>query len=175
MGLFDGPSAALFRTDASGARVFAPLGRYGRVYAVDDVAAARITLLVRRYYQVSLVAIIGTQIAVGWRWNVFLVAPLSLASYFLLLARELRSLPPASGGYGALPPVNRREMQTRMATAIGAGRLWALLAVGSLFVAGGAWMAIRGDRAGYLVAAFFGLCCAIYAWQLVLLYRSRAL
>jgi uncharacterized membrane protein len=174
MGYFDGYTANLFRSDDQQRRVVVPWGSRGPVYLVPtDVDAARITRVVRVAYQVMIPLVVGSVIVLGWRWMIVLGLAWLVAFYGVIYA-VTRDLPRANVRARDLPKVSRREMQGRMALAIGRRWLVVLLVVSLLSVAAATWaLSVTGPALSlYYVIGYGLLCSGLFAYQIRLASRQ---
>ena len=167
MGYFDGLASSSFKRDKSGNICFYPWGVLGKGYSLPDEATEqRIRGFVRRYYMISLPAIIVLGSVVGWLYA-FVFLPILIVLY-LMKCKSLTS---------DLSVVNEkltiRESYTNSANAHNRTTLWLLLIFSLLFVAGGLFMIIS-DMSGF--DKVVGLSCILFfgACGVALFYMIKA-
>jgi hypothetical protein len=168
MGLGRGIAAASFLHDAEGRTLMRPWGTWGATRLVPPAREDAITDFIDGFFTLMIPLAVVPTLAFGWIGAAALV-PLELAVYYIVLHRLTRDLPVVD----AAPVETRGDLQVALAHGTSPMLRWVNLAVSSLFAAGGVWMALEGERAGWLVAAFFGLCAGVFAWQLRLLRAAR--
>ena len=169
MGFFDGQSAALFRQAPDGRKLFRPFGRRWGTYVVPPERAAHLVVWQRRYlmatFAIILVAVSLWHVQALWGLPV-LVAPL-YAKYW----HFARGLPRTEE---EPLPVNRKELFTTQASAIGTRVLFPVVIGSVLMFAGGVWMSVvQPGLESYLVAGFFGLATVVNGAQLWAARRRR--
>ena len=159
MGYFDGLTSSSFKKDKSGNICFYPWGVFGKGYVLPDEASEmRIRGFVRRYYMISLPAIIVVGSVVGWLYA-FITLPILIAWYLI----KCRSL------IYDFAVVNEkltiRESSANSANAHNRVTLWLLFVFSVLFVAGGLFMLMSGKSGfdkivGLSAVLFFSTCGA---------------
>jgi len=128
---------------------------------------------IRRFHVVMLSATIGTEVTYGWRYAVFLVAPMLFIGFCLLSWRLTRGLQTLPRGGSNLLPVARREALLVRARATGRPVLWTLVCGSALMTSLSVLGASHaGDLRLWLGSAFFAACGGVFAIQLWLTRSS---
>jgi hypothetical protein len=164
MGLFDGITAGLIRRGPDGARFYAPLGKWGQVYAVpDDEAAARIRSEWRALSIALFAFSLGVVFLAGASWKVIVAAPAVLLVTIPFSHWVARQLPKADLKAADLVPVSRAELIREQGQAIGRRTLaiLSLLSLGMTVVAVVAALVVNGGFGQWWPAGFFALCTAV--------------
>jgi hypothetical protein len=170
VGYFKGIAAGSFKTDAEGRSLFFPCGVLARGRVLDDPSKEeRVRKFVTRYNAVGILGSIGVVISGKW---ILLAAflPVMLAWYYF----GVRALV-GDCAYSE-DTLTVRDAYANAAVAHNAFTLWLLLVASVLFVAGGAFMAVRGpalsQRAiGAFAVLFFGAGVAA-SWHMLKVRRS---
>jgi len=82
MGYFDGVTAAYFKTDKKGNKVFYPWGILGgKGYIIPKAREQQFQSTIKKFMQVSLPLAISTNLVFKWYIVIFIVLPVYLAVY----------------------------------------------------------------------------------------------
>ena len=166
MGYFKGLTSSSFKVMPDGRRVFFPWGVLGSGYAVaSEQDYLRLQRQIKGYLIVSLVLIIiAPNLFKGYVGTV-MITGLLLAFYGVWMWHLLPRL--TNSG----ERLTLRESMTTQKQALGPTMLW-LLELGSVAFVGCGILMIVVDPGQWLpalgVVTFFGLCTAVFTWQLML-------
>jgi hypothetical protein len=169
LGLGKTLAAGSFRHDAEGRTLIRLWGRRGATRLVPPEREAAIARFIDVWATAGIFANLAVMAVFGWPWA-FAFVPLVTAVFVVGMHRLTADLPAVD----AAPVDTRHDLQVRMARATGRGWRIYLLVVGVLFVAAGLWLGLRGERTGWLVAAFFALSVATTIRQMRLLRHASA-
>jgi hypothetical protein len=157
----------LFYRAPDGRIVFRPWGPRGPCYLLTEAQRrfrSRVQLV---YYGVMLVAIYLGITRLGTLKTFAMVLPVVLVGNYLLFWLFSRGLPTTEPP--PLPsPEHRRELIRRGNRAFGRPLLWTMLVLSLGMASAGVWAGWKTGQwttAG-TAGAFFGLCAAVFAWQL---------
>lgn len=165
MGYFDGLSSASFKRDEAGNAVFYRWGILGKGHTLPNAEKeAALRAFVRRFYQVTLPAVIGAAVIFSWR-IALLVSAILYVWFYLGTASLLKDLPLSAS------KLTLSESYASAATAHGAVGLWIALACTVLFVVGGLLLIMyaRSDsdfQIGLLSTLFFGAGAAVLSYMI---------
>ena len=159
MGYFDGMTGAVIRTGHDGARYYAPLGKYGRMYAVpDDAASARLQTRWRWFYYALFAIMLFAVYYTHANWRLIILAPVAglIAVPFGYWAA--RGLPTATIAYSDLPAITRAQALTTYSRATGRRTLGFVLCASVLMtVMGLATALLTGQIMLWLSTGLFAL------------------
>jgi len=169
LGLGKAIAAGSFRHDAEGRTLIRMWGSRGTTRQVPPEREAAITRFIDVWATAGIFANLAVMAVFGWPWA-FAFVPLGTAVFVIGMHRLTADLPAVD----AAPVDTRHDLQVRMARATGPGGRIFMLVTGVLFVAAGVWLGTRGERMGWLVAAFFALSLANTIRQMRLLRHASA-
>lgn len=155
MGYFDGLTDGVFKTDPEGNILFYPWGVLGKGYVLpDDSKKQELRKFISLWYKVSVPAIIGVGVGIGWIFTLVLL-PLVFSWYYFRTRRLLRGLSTTG------TRLTLRESYTNSAKSHTTASLGFLLALSILFVLAGLWVLVVKKEEwiiGLASILFFGLC-----------------
>ena len=171
MAYFDGLTDGSFKTDNDGCHVYFPWGVMGKGYVLpNEEKKEEIRSFLKRYYQVGLILIIGTQIFVGWRLNLFVFLPILLIVFYVRKRTLLKGIPISTAKLTVSESFAASASSHNLAT------LWLLEVCSLLFVVGGVLIMVSsggGILMGLLPIIFFGLTSIAIGRMLVVKMKSR--
>ncbi|MBF0287395.1 MAG: hypothetical protein HQM14_06200 [SAR324 cluster bacterium] len=154
MGYFDSLTENHFKTDFEGRSIYYRWGVLGKGYVLSNKTVEnKLRQLIKVFYFVAMVTVIGVAVSIGWFYELFLV-PLLLVWYQLYTGSLIKEF----------PTVEVSSFQERLAnyfTSYSLTRLWCMLIGSIFFVVAGILIALFDSESAFLgvfSALFFGAC-----------------